>query len=682
MPSEEISFRIAEIRVHEDASNERLIEFFHLEHERKGQKPFHVLALVEITSSLYVYERLLDVLHTSLNQAKALASGITVDPMARFEKIVQRVNEALALFSEEEGAALVWSRVNLYVFQLADEHICFSGTGHLTNIFFQRQPDNTLRAFDLLGSLEQPELPNPAKPLSAIVCGAMQLGDMLFLGTQNIQRVRDTLELTHLCKTLPPVSAATEITQRLEALHHTERFFGVLLSVSSLKRVAVLEDKPAPPEDSPISPDAHESVQAFYDTEQETERVLNERASPTSRSNAFLESVRGFLTPRFTHIQRLIPRAPWKRVFSLLPGDRVPMIAGFFLLFLMIGAGWFIQYTRMQRAEQKAWTTTYDRAVDAKNKAESALVFVDEARARVQLTQALQAFAALDTKTEERARTKTALEKELDDLRSRLRRERVIAKPTLIADFSEQGGRASGLVVQNGFAYTVDTSTNAIQRINLQDRSLTSVSAPAGTTLTLMGNGPQTPMLLDDKGRFYTVQGTTLTRLQTSATKASSTVAVTSYGKRVYTLDPIREMIWRWTSSPGALASETAYLPSSVPELSRAVSIAIDSSIYVGTQEGIVKKYLAGKEEPWSLASIEPTLSSIGALWTDADTNVLAISHPKEQRIVLFQKNGALLAQFISPAFREPTALWGDAAKNTLYVLDTGKLYQLDIPKE
>lgn len=692
-----MQFRLAEIRVNEHRSTERLVEYLHFDHDRRQGKPFHLFAIAEIHSSQYLYERLLDALHSALSQAKTLVSGMDGDPMVRFEKVVQRLNEALVRSVQTEAGTMQWDRVNLFVFQLAEGHLCFSGVGSLSNLFLQRQEDGRVRPFDLLGSLEQPEMVDPNKPLSAIICGNMNVGDVLFLGTQNIQAQRETLAISRVLQDHPPVAAATELQQRLTQLGTDERYLGLVVAgvaMTQAKPVAVAapaapsaaDDDTSDLEDEP--PLAVQSVQEFYETEQETDQVLNnEHAGPSffQQLRAKAEHLSKASAKRLPALASTISFAGLR---SVQPGYSTPKasyrsagIGALLVLFLIGGGGFWIHSVRTKQAEQKLWTAIYEQAVDGKNKAEAALVYGDEDRARGQYTYALNQLKQLDQETPDRAQARSSLEQELTEIRNRLRRESVVAKPTIIKDFGETL-ESRGVVVSSGKAYVLHPAANSISVVQLSDSSVTTIAGPEDTRLVAIGAGRTTPIFVGENKGFFTIQGDKLTALAATVSKATSIGALTTYGQRVYTVDPSQGMIWRWNASATALNGETAYVKTPNPDLGQATTIAIDSSVYVGTSAGKVIKLLSGKTENWNLATVDPELRSVTSLWTDAETPLLVIADAENKRLLVFKKDGSLLQQISSPDFKGPTHAWVDPASNTLYALDGSRLLSVPLPRE
>ncbi len=694
---EPMQFRLAEIRVNEHRSTERLVEYLHFDHDRRQGKPFHLFAIAEIHSSQYLYERLLDALHSALSQAKTLVSGMDGDPMVRFEKVVQRLNEALVRSVQTEAGTMQWDRVNLFVFQLAEGHLCFSGVGSLSNLFLQRQEDGRVRPFDLLGSLEQPEIVDQNKPLSAIICGNMNVGDVLFLGTQNIQAQRETLAISRVLQDLPPVAAATELQQRLTQLGTDERYLGLVVAgvaMTQAKPVAVAtpampsvaDDETEDIEDEP--PLAVQSVQEFYETEQEIDQVLNNERSGPGIFQQLRAKAEHLTKASAKRIPALASSISFAGLRSVQPGYSTPKasyrsagIGALVVLFLIGGGGFWIHSVRTKQAEQKLWTAIYEQAVDGKNKAEAALVYGDEDRARGQYTYALNQLKQLDQETPDRAQARSSLEQELTEIRNRLRRESVVAKPTVIKDFGE-ALESRGVVVSNGKAYVLHPAANSISVVQLSDSSVTTIAGPEDTRLVAIGAGRTTPMFVGENKGYFTIQGDKLTGLAATVSKATSISALTTYGQRVYTVDPSQSMVWRWNASATALNGETAYVKTPNPDLERATTIAIDSSVYVGTSAGKVIKLLSGKTENWNLATVDPELRSVTSLWTDAETPLLVIADAENKRLLVFKKDGSLLQQISSPEFKGPTHAWVDPASNTVFTLDGSRLLSVPLPRE
>lgn len=209
-------FRFTEIEYGNSPADEKIVGVFRFEQAQPGKLgPQHVV-VAEVFSTLYAYERLLDLISTTVEQSRALTAGMTLDPFARFEKLVQRLNEAIFAFQEKEPTPINWSRLNIYLIECSQDQLCLSGHGHLMNLFLQSKPDGTYQTFDLCGSLDQPATPDPKKIFSSVICGDMKANDLFFIGSSNFDRLREDLKIKPRLLSQPPVSAALEIKQDLE----------------------------------------------------------------------------------------------------------------------------------------------------------------------------------------------------------------------------------------------------------------------------------------------------------------------------------------------------------------------------------------------------------------------------------------------------------------------------------
>ncbi len=700
MPAPSLQFRIAEIDARRPSSG-AIIECLRFDDEARQKKSSSIIAIAEIHSTVYVYERLLDTVHAAINQARTLVAKMDGDPMIRFEKIIQKVNEALANFASGEATPIQWQRVNLFIFQLGEEHLCFSGIGSLTNVFLQHQESGDAKAFDLLGSLEQAEVPDPRKPLASIVCGNLAIGDVLFIGTQNLQEIREKIGLVSLCQNHPPVTAALEIQQQLQALRSLESSFGVVIAGVALTGPKI--DKAVGPLATEVTATPEPPIHAIHQTEQQTENILEHgTAGSAVNVGTILSGLVGRIRTGLEDVRNKTPRQTGEKASlspislaglrgmnagyarGLFAEKRSALVIAAVALVALVSGGLWLRSIRQQQAEQRLWTAVYDQAVEAKNRAEAALVYNDEDRVRAQFTQAMNQLQQLDEKTPDRAQARTTLAKELEEIRTRLRKQRTIATPTVVADLRENGQAigAQQLVVQGEKAFSLDITNNRLVSVDVETGSTTRLSAPEGVTLRTIGMGREAPLLVGGDKTLLTVRNGAITSLNAGGIRQlGSVAAITTYGQRAYAVDPAG-LIWRYTLSASGVSGENGYLREPLDLARRATTIAIDSSVYLGTPNGEVGKFTSGQADAWTLVPIDPPLKQVNSLWTNADSPVIVIADTAEKRVVVFNKNGRLIEQLVSPEFKDLKAAWGDPATNRLYILDGDRLLRTDLPRE
>ena len=682
--------------------DEKIIGIFRYESELRGKRNATLLMLVEITSTLYVYEQLLDVLNTTAEQTRHLTAGFDGDPMVRFEKLIQRLNDAVANFLQQEPTPIAWNRLNIFVMELSDEHVCLSGFGRLTNLFLQKQENGTYRRFDLFGSLEQPLEINPQKPFAALICGDIHPGDLLFAGTQNFDRLRDELQIVHRLGSLPAVSAAVEIQQDLEQRHIPDDFAGVVIANVPVPQGdgETLQEKI---ETESVSIEkSTQSIRKMFQDEEETEAMLSPTIAPvgkkkglpkdwTQRAQNIWVSIVQAIQSRFKKQPVVKDPVTLASLRSLNAGHSVLMtnkrrwtllVCAAVVFLAIVGTLWY-RYAKQHAAEQTLWNMAYEQALDKKTRAEASLVYGNEVQARSLMNEASGIANSLDSKTKERQTNKEALQAGLQEVATKLKHEVHIDHPTELFASQVSGAETSlnSLLVLKGQIYVIETP-ETVEHINPTNKEVRSLAVHASSTMAVGTAGK-------DRLFFITPAKTMLT-LEPSSGKVES-VAFTSgqaknldhlsiYNGRLYALDSVSNMIWKYGASGTGFGGSAPYLKQNTTDLSSADALAIDSNIYVGFKNGKLIRYLSGAEEAWNPHPIDPPLNGIDGMWTSPDTDRLIIADATAKRVIVLRKDGQLISQIYSPEFKGPREVTADLTNKKIYILDGHRVLQLDLP--
>jgi hypothetical protein len=631
MTPEEKQFRLAEIEITNAPTDEKIVGMFRYEPDVKTKLPGSkrgpiLVILAEIASTLYVYEQLLDTLNETAEQLRHLLAAVDTDPMARFEKIIHRLNEAVAQFSEHEPTPIAWNRVNLFVLELSEGNLCLSGVGRLCNLFIQKQADGSFRTFDLFGSLEQPTEIDPKKPFASFICGDMKPGDILFAGTGNFERIRGELGVADRLKTLPPVTAAMELRQELERRAIPDDFAALVIACVSLPGKAA--EPPAPLTDElPKKEKSTESIERMYTEEKVAEVMLSPAiaprqatpdiqtpsqlppASPLQRAKEWAASLRpsaGRSAPTVRRDPLAVAslRGMNAGVGSRLTAKHKLIIAGAAGA-LLLGVGGFAwwRHAKQLAADQTAWNQVFEQASERRSQAEADIVIGNEDQARLHVQQGLDFLSGLDEKTGDRKTQKAKLTDDLQATREKLRRELRVDSPTPLTSLS-LGAPENSLkfvTVFKGGVFTVDTGTNQLVRVDLASKEIKRFSlAGTSSTAQFLTPGATGLLLLTAERRLFSINPTTgtLSPLGFSTSKASSTQAIRLYNKKPYVLDPAAGMIWKYASVAGG--GEAAYLKQTDTSLNNAVDLQLDVNVYVAFADGKLLRFLSGVEESWS----------------------------------------------------------------------------------
>ncbi len=708
MSAHESHVRITEIEVGKSTLDEKIIGIFRYEPEGRargssGKRPPTILLIAEVSSTLYIYEQLLDAVNGAIEHLRPLISGVEGDPMARFEKLIQRLNEAVAAFTDEQPTPISWNRVNLFIMEFSEWHVCLSGIGRLSNIFLQKQSNGGWKGFDLFGSLEQPVDVDPKKLFSALICGDIHPGDILFAGTQNFERIRQELGVIDRLKSLPPVTAAMEIKQDLESSDIPDDFAGVIVACVELPTPSHVTDTEPILTATELS---KQSVERMHEEEQKTQAILSPTITPLPKEPGTpRRTLRARWAAMRSKAQRLIreqrARKPARRADALAlaslrgmsagHGDffsgkrkRLVIFSGVGVLTLLIGILWF-RHARAFAAEQTLWNISYNQILDRKNRADADLIIGNEDRATRDVQEARDLLTKLDERTTDRKKTKDRITQDLFDLQTKLRHEiRLDAIAPLFSLPAEAPmDSLATIVVYKSALYSVDSARKLVMRTVPGARESSTYALPINRGTIVSGSAAANGVLfLTDAGSLIELKPEENKILETpiTMTRATGTRDFTAYIRRLYLLDPGGNMIWRYAASGNGYTGEAPYLKQNTHALTESTAIAIDSNVYVGFRDGRIVRYYAGIEDTWTPTGVDPPLSSVASIWTSPDTDRIAIADHDGKRIVVLNKEGHLIAQILSSAFKGPSVITGDEKTKKLYLIDTNRVFSFDLP--
>jgi hypothetical protein len=692
-------FRIAEIDVARNTTDDKIIGIFRFENTGPTKQGPVLLIIAEIHSTLYVYERLLDIINETAEQARHLVSGVDQDPVGRFEKLVQRLNEAVSSFAQSESTPLAWNRINILAMELSKGHMCLTGVGTLMNLFLQKQDDGSFRSFDLFGSLERPADLDPQKPFASLICGDMKPGDLLMAGSSNLDRFRTELRMKERLTTLPPVTAALEIRQDLEKRGVPDHFVAAIVTCHEAKTPAPAAFSIPQPNKTPPIPASTASIEKLLESEDDVKQNLSPVINPIGSiagGTSFPDLLKKTRDAATQTIKNLTQRARRERsgdpvamaslrgmnagygsIFT--PKRKVMIGAGIAIIILVAVAGSWYSHSKKVAAEIATWNSTFDQATDNRNRAESDLIYGNETRARTEIATSQQLMSGLTTDTADRTAKINKLKQDLSDLNQKLKKVVNTENVTELTALSPSAadGQLVAPVLSKDTVYAADLSGAAIMKIDLTSKEVTRIPIPPGTGQIVGATEGTTSILFatqDGKLLALTKADDTLKPMTWQHAKSSSTQDIVLYSSKLYSLDPSHNQVWRTQNSGGGFSSEAAYIKATDASLQDAVSMAIDSNVYILKSDGTLLRFLSGGQEGFGLVSIDPPLRAASSVWTDMTSQFIYVTDPADKRVLVYDKNGALKAQITSSQFHTPRDISVDEANKRMVLVDGNRL--------
>jgi len=320
-------------------------------------------------------------------------------------------------------------------------------------------------------------------------------------------------------------------------------------------------------------------------------------------------------------------------------------------------------------------------------KAEAAFSYGNEEGGKELLREAQDLLNMLPTKQDE---DKERIKELQDNINSQLNKTKhiiEITSPAEITDFSSLEGaiNPAALVYTSDNLYSFDPSTNKIYQVSISDRTISTLSEKESANkfqyVTVQTN--TSLLFLDTTNSLieYNLASNKLTDQTFSLTSQDVNIAdIGTYQSRVYLLDIKNNQIYR-TSKAGTNSYGTPanWLQEEDTDIRNSKSITIDGSIYVLKENGEVYKLFGGNKQDWSLDTIDPALTKADKILTNTEADNLYIMDIQGQRIVEFDKNGALLNQYTSAAFNDMVDFSVDFSNKKIYILNGKKILQADL---
>jgi hypothetical protein len=168
-----------------------------------------------------------------------------------------------------------------------------------------------------------------------------------------------------------------------------------------------------------------------------------------------------------------------------------------------------------------------------------------------------------------------------------------------------------------------------------------------------------------------------------------SPVAVSSYFGNFYLLDTQANFLHRyWPTFEGyENPPESYFVDPNAIDLSDAVDMAIDGSIYILYQHGEIKKFLGGEPALFQITGLDMPLNNPTAIYTapDEQAQYLYVADAGNQRVVQFTKDGQFIRQFKprledEAVFNDLKSIYVDEISEKMFVLNGSSLYAPNVP--
>jgi hypothetical protein len=155
-------------------------------------------------------------------------------------------------------------------------------------------------------------------------------------------------------------------------------------------------------------------------------------------------------------------------------------------------------------------------------------------------------------------------------------------------------------------------------------------------------------------------------------------IAVAPYNGNIYILDKKADQIVKFVAATSGY-SDSNYFSDANPDLSNAVSMAIDSSVYILYSNGDIEKYTRGDKDNFSVSGLDTKFSNPKRIFTSKDLDNIYVLDNGNSRIVVLDKTGVYKASYKASVVKSAEDFDVSEEDKKIYVLSKDRIYEINL---
>ena len=155
---------------------------------------------------------------------------------------------------------------------------------------------------------------------------------------------------------------------------------------------------------------------------------------------------------------------------------------------------------------------------------------------------------------------------------------------------------------------------------------------------------------------------------------------VRGFSSNLYVLQATKEgQIWRYLGLDSGLSSKKAYLKGDKYDLSEAVDMAIDGSVWVLFSDGTIAKYTRGVKDSFVVAGLDKGWGEVVKIFTDAEQENLYVLDRQSTKVVVVNKSGEYQSQYNWPGIAGVKDLVVNEKLGKIFLLTGEKVFTIEL---
>ena len=152
------------------------------------------------------------------------------------------------------------------------------------------------------------------------------------------------------------------------------------------------------------------------------------------------------------------------------------------------------------------------------------------------------------------------------------------------------------------------------------------------------------------------------------------------FGSNLYLLDKSKTgQIWKYLGVTSGLSGKRSYLKGESYDLSEAMSMAIDGSVWVLFSDGTIVKYIQGAKDAFVVAGLDKNFEEPIKIFTSPEEKNLYVLDRRQTRVVVISKTGEYQAQYEWPGMAGAKDLIVSEKLKKMFLLTGEKVFTIDL---
>lgn len=152
-----------------------------------------------------------------------------------------------------------------------------------------------------------------------------------------------------------------------------------------------------------------------------------------------------------------------------------------------------------------------------------------------------------------------------------------------------------------------------------------------------------------------------------------------TFGGNLYLLDATNSQVWKYQGTENGFGDIAPYLKSGSLDFSKVVSWAIDGYVYVLSTSGNVVRFASGYgDDAFKITGLPDPLSNPTSIFVSDETENIYVLDNNGSRVIVLDKKGAYLAEYVLP---NPVAgtLLADESVKKVFLVSGDKVFSFDL---